>query len=77
MKTAKLNAHLVLCVIVILAWFINTTAVYCQTKPIKSFFEKKEGNYFGYGLAMGYKVGTLRNDISQLNSLKNSQLTQT
>ena len=77
MSTTTRNAqYMIMSLIALTSWLANVSC-YGQTRLLKSFFEKKEGSYFGYEIAMGYKANTFHSDVRQLNSLRNSQLNTT
>ena len=78
MNTTNRNAHyIVMSLIALTSLLTGNVNCYGQAQPIRSFFEKKEGSYFGYEIAMGYKAATIHSDLHQLNSLRNGQINTT
>ena len=75
--TERRLRNMAMSVIIITIGFASNMSSYGQAQPLRSFFEKKEGSYFGYEIAMGHKAATLHSDVRQLNSLRNSQLNTT
>jgi hypothetical protein len=69
--------NIVMILIIIASWLSGSMASIGQAQPLRSFFEKKEGNYFGYEIAMGLKASILHSDVAQLNSLRNGQINTT